>query len=108
MLYIIVIVGVIEHICCDQTLSYTTDDILNIPYSRNIILSSFMSTKANESITGSDIKMQILFNQSSQEDKQKYNIIYFDLQNTNGIKCYREYFNNNLTNNTMVQTPCRN
>ena len=47
MLYIILIAGVIGQIYCDQTLSYTTNDFLHVPYPRNVILSSFMSTKAN-------------------------------------------------------------
>ena len=59
MLYIILIVGVIGRIGCDQNLSYMINDNISIPYESNIILSSFMSTKANESISGSDVKMVI-------------------------------------------------
>lgn len=59
MLYITIILGIIGRITCGQTLAYTTNDTVYIPYAENIILSSFMSTRANESISGSEVKMLI-------------------------------------------------
>lgn len=45
---------------------------------------------------------------SSSETLLNYNIIYFNLQSKDGLQCYSDYFNGNLTANEMLVTHCQN